>query len=239
MLRIALLGYGRMGHEVEQVAKQRGHNVVLTIDKGSSRDLTDLKAANVDVAIDFSIPESAFQNVSYCLKHRIPVVSGTTGWNSKLPEAVEIAKERGGAFFYASNFSIGVNLFFKLNTFLAAYMRRINSYSIAITETHHIRKVDAPSGTAITLADRIMQEIPSLTGWTLLPDRDRHKIPIQSIREGEIPGTHIVSYDSEIDTIELKHTAKNRRGFALGAVLAAEFIQEKSGYFTMDDLLGV
>lgn len=238
-MKIALIGYGKMGHEVEAVALSRNHQIVLTIDKDNQGDLTSDNLKKADVAIEFSTPNTVFQNVKSCLYADVPLVVGTTGWLDKLDEAKAIIKSGKGTLFFASNYSIGVNLFFRVNKLLSNYINSTKGYQPSITETHHTQKLDAPSGTAITLAQIISDSIDEINGWTLLPDKANDKVPIESIREGNVPGTHVVNYRSEQDEIILTHRAKSRRGFALGAVLAAEFIVDKKGYFTMDDLLKI
>ena len=236
-MKIALIGYGKMGHEVEIVALARNHQIVLKIDKNNPSDLTPVNLKNVDVAIEFSTPSTAYQNVKSCLESRTPVVVGTTGWLDKLEEIKKTAITANTALFYASNYSIGVNLFFRMNKVLAEYINKVRGYSPSITEIHHTQKLDAPSGTAISLAQIVTNSIDELKGWTLLPEKDSSKIPIEAVREGSVPGTHVLTYDSEQDEIIFTHKAKNRKGFALGAVLAAEFLVGKVGFYTMDDLL--
>lgn len=236
-MNIAIIGYGKMGHEIEAIAKERGHNISLIIDKDNRDDLTPENLSKVDVAIEFTTPETAFENVKACLLAGKPIVSGSTGWLDKLEEAKELAKKGNGALFYASNFSIGVNLFFKVNQMLAKYIDKVKGYNFDIEEIHHTQKKDAPSGTAITLANLISDEIDKLNGWTLSPKIEEGKIPITAVREGVVPGTHIVTLNSEQDEIILTHRAKSRKGFALGAVLAAEFSMGKKGFLTMDSLL--
>jgi len=236
-MKIALIGYGKMGHEVETVALNRNHQVILKIDKDNQNDLTPQNLKEIDVAIEFSTPITAYQNVRKCLESNIPVVVGTTGWLDKLDDAKLVADNCNTALFHASNYSIGVNMFFKLNKVLADYINTVKGYSLSITETHHTQKLDAPSGTAITLAQQIAKSVNELNGWTLLPDKSNGKIPIEAIREGDVPGTHTVTFNSEQDEILLTHRAKSRKGFAVGAVLAAEFLVGKKGFFTMEDLL--
>lgn len=237
MLKLALIGYGKMGHEVERMAVERGHTVVLKIDQDNQNELTAEKLRMADVAIEFTSPKTAYYNVVACFDAGIPVVCGTTGWNDQLHVAIERARKGSAAFFYTSNYSIGVNIFFKLNRMAAALLNSAGGYGVSITEIHHTQKLDAPSGTAITLANIINEQMNQYSGWTLLPDEVDGKLPIKSIRQGQVPGTHVVEYDSIFDTITIKHEAKNRRGFALGAVLAAEFLHHKVGYYTMDDLI--
>lgn len=231
-MKIALLGYGKMGKTIEQIAVARGHEIVLKIDNAeTSYDITI-----ADVAIEFSTPNSAYANISNSLTHKVPVVAGTTGWLSQYNEAVALCKAQQTAFLYASNFSIGVNVFFALNKTLAKLMSGLKEYEVAIEEIHHTQKLDAPSGTAITLAEGIIAETDK-TGWHL-DTAAENEIPIVAKRIDNTPGTHIITYSSEVDTIEIKHTAHNRNGFALGAVMAAEWIVGKQGVFTMSDVLG-
>ena len=233
-MKIALLGYGRMGKVIEQIALNRGHDIVLKIDKDDTG--FDLSAA--DVAIDFSVPAAAVGNISKALNSNVPVVSGTTGWLDKFEDIKALCKQKDGAFIYASNFSLGVNLFFELNKILAKLITPFNQYDVQIEETHHTQKQDAPSGTAITLAEGIIEE-SSYEGWTLSPETAEQKIEIEAKRIENIPGTHKINYDSEIDSIEITHTAHNRSGFGLGAVIAAEWIVGKKGIFTMRDVLNI
>jgi 4-hydroxy-tetrahydrodipicolinate reductase len=238
-MKIALIGYGKMGHEIEIVALARNHQVSLIIDRDNQSDLTIENIKNVDVAIEFSTPQTAFNNIKICIEAGVPIVAGTTGWVDKLGEAKELLKQSNGSLFYASNYSIGVNLYFKVNKLLAHYIDSIKGYSASIKEIHHTQKLDAPSGTAITLAQVISSSISDMKGWTLLPEQEDGKIPIEAVREGTVPGTHVVTYDSDQDEIIFTHRAKNRKGFAIGAVLAAEHIFNKQGFFTMDDLLKI
>jgi len=238
-MKIALIGYGKMGHEIESIAISRGHQIVLKIDKDNLSDLTSDNLKLADVAIEFSTPITVFQNIKTCLLSDVPIVVGTTGWLDKLKEVKESIKSGKGTLFFASNYSIGVNLFFRMNKVLASYLNTIKGYKPAITEIHHTQKLDAPSGTAITLAQIVSDSFDELSGWTLLPAQEDNKIPIEAIREGSVPGTHILTYNSDMDEIVLTHKAKNRKGFAIGAVLAAEFIAGKKGFFTMDDLLKI
>ena len=232
-MKIALLGYGKMGQTIEKLAIERGHQIVLKVDVNTkSYDIT-----KADVAIDFSIPSAAFNNISNCFKNNIPVISGTTGWLEKFDEAVALCKQNKGAFIYASNFSLGVNIFFELNNRLAKMMSSQNQYNIAIEEIHHTQKLDAPSGTAITLADGIIKKTTK-EQWTL-ENAKENEISITAKRIPDVPGTHTVTYTSDVDTIAIKHTAHNRKGFALGAIIAAEWILGKEGVFTMKDVLGI
>ena len=232
-MNIALFGYGRMGKMIEALAESRGHQIVARIDL----DTVTIDFSQMDVAIDFSIPDSAFGNISNCLKHKVPVISGTTGWLADYDKAIQLCEEEQGAFIYASNFSLGVNVFFELNQQLAKMMKQLRQYEVSITEIHHTQKLDAPSGTAITLAEGIL-EYSDYTGWRL-DEAVENKIQIASKRIGEVPGTHTIDYKSNVDSIEIKHTAHNREGFALGALIAAEWLVGKTGVFSMKDVLGL
>lgn len=236
-MKIAIIGYGKMGRQIEAVAKDAGHQIVLIIDKDNSEDLNAKNLKGIDVAIEFSTPDTAFNNIMTCLNAGIPTVSGTTGWLNKLDLVKEAAQKNHTAFFYASNFSIGVNLFFKISNLLAKLANGNANYKISIEETHHTAKMDAPSGTAITLAQNIIEGYDNYKGWSLLPEYYDNSIPIKSIREGTVPGTHSVLFDSEQDQIILTHKAKDRKGFAIGAVLAAQYSIGKQGFLTMDSLL--
>lgn len=235
-MKIALLGYGRMGKEIEKIALQRGHEVVFKIAKKEDYDIT-----LADVAIDFSVPDAAFSNITNCFKNNVPVISGTTGWLEKYDEAIGVCKENKGSFIYASNFSLGVNIFFELNKKLSSMMTALEDYQIGIEEIHHTKKLDAPSGTAITLAEDII-ESTNKNSWELKTDTSpiaNDLIPIVAKRIPEVPGTHIISYESDVDSIEIKHTAHNRKGFALGAVIAAEWLVGKVGIYSMKDVLNI
>jgi 4-hydroxy-tetrahydrodipicolinate reductase len=232
-MKIALLGYGRMGKEIEKIAISRGHEIVIRKAADTEIDITQ-----ADVAIDFSIPTSAFENITNCFKNGVPVVSGTTGWLDNYRKALDICEENKGAFIYASNFSVGVNIFFELNKQLAKMMSSIDNYDIAMEEIHHTKKLDAPSGTAITLAEGIIENT-SKENWDLDEASSENNIPIVAKRIPEVPGTHSVWYNSEVDSIEIKHTAHSRKGFALGAVVAAEWLLGKTGVFTMKDVLNI
>jgi len=232
-VNIALLGYGKMGQAIEKIAIQRGHTIVL---KTTSKD-KDYNLSNVDVAIDFSVPTSAVENISQCLKQDVPVISGTTGWLEHYDSIVELCKKQQGTFLYASNFSLGVNIFFELNKTLVRLMNRLPEYTASIEEIHHTQKLDAPSGTAISLAKDIINN-SDYNSWTL--DKPNEKeLGIVAKRIENVPGTHEISYDSTIDSIQIKHTAHSREGFALGAVIAAEWIFGKKGIFTMKDVLNI
>jgi 4-hydroxy-tetrahydrodipicolinate reductase len=236
-MKIALVGYGKMGQMLESIAKERGHEIALIIDKENKHELNSTNLREIDVVLEFSTPDMAFDNVSICLLAGKSVVCGTTGWIDKLGKAKELAENGNGSLFYASNFSLGVNLFFRINRLLAKYLEKYKGYEINIEETHHTQKKDAPSGTAISLASIIKEEIASIQGWTLLPEEKKDHIPIKSIREGNVPGTHCIIYNSEQDEIILSHRAKSRKGFALGAILAAEYSLGKKGFLTMDSFL--
>jgi len=232
-MKIALLGYGRMGKEIEKIAISRGHEIVIRKDID---DIIDITLA--DVAIDFSVPNASFNNISNCLEYNVPVIAGTTGWLEKYDDAVALCHQKNGAFMYASNFSIGVNIFFQLNKQLAKLMSPFEDYQVAMEEIHHTQKLDAPSGTAITLAEGIIEN-SSKNNWELGKKTSPENIPIVSKRIPDVPGTHTIWYSSEVDTIEIKHTAHSRKGFALGAVIAAEWIVGKTGVFSMKDVLNI
>lgn len=232
-MNIALFGYGKMGKMIEKIALKRNHTIVAKIDL----DATEINFSEIDVAIDFSMPNAAYGNIKNCLENNVPIISGTTGWLQDYQKAVELCKKNNGAFIYASNFSLGVNLFFELNSYLAKLMTSQDQYQLAMEEIHHTQKLDAPSGTAITLAEGVIDN-SNYTDWKLDNAGDR-EIPITAKRIADTPGTHTVSYESEVDGIEIKHTAHNREGFALGAVIAAEWIIGKTGVFTMKDVLNL
>lgn len=232
-MKIALLGYGKMGKMIEQTAISRKHTIVAKIDgEFSEKDIQD-----ADVAIDFSIPSAAFTNITTCLENNIPVISGTTGWLDHYDKAVELCSKHKGAFIYASNFSLGVNIFFQLNEYLAKIMTNVEEYDVSIEETHHTQKLDAPSGTAITLAEGVIKN-SSKTGWKL-DQAAENEIPVTAKRIENVPGTHNIRYSGKVDDIEITHTAHSREGFALGAVIAAEWIIGKTGVFSMKDVLNL
>jgi len=233
-MKIALLGYGRMGKTIEEIALQRGHEIVLKVDENTKE--YNIKIA--DIAIDFSIPSVAFDNISNCLNNSVPVISGTTGWLNKYPAATELCNKKNGGFIYASNFSLGVNIFFELNEQLAKMMHQLEEYDISMEEIHHTKKLDAPSGTAITLAEGVIKHT-NKKSWNLDVTNSESQIPIIAKRIEDVPGTHTVAYKSVVDSIEIKHTAHNRSGFALGAVIAAEWLCGRTGVFTMKDVLGL
>ena len=232
-MKIALLGYGKMGKVIERIALERGHEIVLR--KSSASTYDGLKKA--DVAIDFSIPDSAVCNIKQCFDTNVPVVCGTTGWLEHYNEMVSLCEAKNGGFIYGSNFSLGVNIFFELNDYLAKMMSKFNQYKVSMEEIHHTQKLDAPSGTAISLAKDIIEN-SEYTGWTL-ENPTENDIHIDAKRIENVPGTHSVFYDSSVDQIEIKHTAHNREGFALGAVIAAEWLANKKGVFTMKDVLNL
>jgi len=229
-MKIALLGYGKMGKEIEKISLERKHEIIFKIDKDSN--IKNISGA--DVAINFCTPETAVKNIEFGLKNSIPVVSGTTGWLSGLSKIQELSKVSNTSFLYSSNFSLGVNLFFDLNKRLADIMKKHDQYNLSIEEIHHVQKVDKPSGTAITIANGIIEK-GKYKNWST--DNEKNSIQIESKRIDKVPGTHIVNYSSTIDSIEIKHSAKNRKGFALGAVLAAEWIVDKKGVFQMSDVI--
>jgi 4-hydroxy-tetrahydrodipicolinate reductase len=230
-MKIALLGYGKMGQVIERIAVERGHEIILKKEENNTFD----GLSDADVAIDFSVPSAAVLNISNCLNENVPVISGTTGWLEHYDEMVALCNQNKGAFISSSNFSLGVNIFFEINEYLAKMMSKLNSYSIQMEEIHHTQKLDAPSGTAISLAKGIIKN-SKYTDWTL-EEPTTNQIQIDAKRIGTVPGTHTVTYDSNVDSIEIKHTAHNREGFALGAVIAAEWIVGKQGVFSMKDVL--
>lgn len=234
-MKIALLGYGKMGKAIEQIAIERGHEIVLKINKENAAAATSENLSAADVVIEFTNPESAFENVSKALTAGVPVVCGSTGWNNKFAAAESLCIAHNTALIHASNFSIGVNLFFELNRMAASLMHPHVEYEVSLAETHHKQKLDAPSGTAITIAETILQTYTQYEQWSMNPSQEA--LQIEAFREDDVPGTHVVTYRSPIDDIELKHTAHSRSGFAMGAVLAAEFLVNKKGNFTMRDVL--
>lgn len=237
-MKIALIGYGRMGHEIEKIAAERGHSVIFHISSQSTKKTEDVH--NVDVAIEFTRPDAAFNNITSLINKGIPVVSGTTGWNDKLAGIEALVKKQKGAFLHSSNFSIGVNIFFEINKKLALLMNQFPDYDVSVEETHHVKKLDAPSGTAVTLVTQILEALERKQTWKLMKDETPgtdNILAVKSYREGDVPGTHNVKYISSIDEIEIIHKAHNRIGFARGAVLAAEWLKDKKGFFTMRDFL--
>ncbi|MDL2255062.1 4-hydroxy-tetrahydrodipicolinate reductase [Parabacteroides sp. OttesenSCG-928-G06] len=236
-MKIALIGYGKMGKTIERIARERGHEIVSIIDIQNLDDFNSEAFKSADVAIEFTIPSTAYDNYMKSFAAGVPVVSGTTGWLDRLDDIKKKCAEEGKTFFYASNFSIGMNIFFALNRYLAKIMNGFPAYDVRMNETHHIHKLDAPSGTAITLAEDMMKEIDRKTTWCLDKVEKPEELLIEAFREGEVPGRHEVVYESEIDTIRIEHDAKNREGLAMGAVIAAEFTAGKQGFLTMKDLL--
>lgn len=236
-MKIALIGYGKMGKTIEQIAVSRGHEIVSIVDINNPEEIHSDNFKSADVAIEFTIPASAFNNYMNCFAAGVPVVSGTTGWLDRISEIKEKCEKEGKTFFYASNFSIGVNIFFALNKYLAKIMNNFPAYDVKMTETHHIHKLDAPSGTAITLAEGIIENMDRKDRWTLETAEQPTDLPIHAIREGEVPGIHEITYESDVDYITIKHDAKSRAGFALGAVVAAEFTAGKKGFLGMEDML--
>jgi 4-hydroxy-tetrahydrodipicolinate reductase len=237
-LKIALIGYGKMGKAIEEIALKKGHEIVLKVNIDNVEDLTAKKLQRADVAIEFTGPESAVENIKRCINSNVPIVSGSTGWLSQWEEIKETVAEKNGALIYASNYSIGVNIFFELNKYLSKLMKDYDEYDVKLEEIHHTQKKDAPSGTAISLAEQILENITSKKNWVNHLTTTPEELEIISKRMDPAPGTHIVTYHSPIDDIEIIHTAHNRMGFAGGAVKAAEFLVGKKGIFTMKDVLG-
>lgn len=249
-MKIAIIGYGKMGHVIEKTALQRGHSIVCVIDKDNTGDFASEAFASADVAIEFSTPATAVDNILASFAAGVPVVSGTTGWSEYLPELQKMCAKGEGTLLWASNFSIGVNLFRAVNRYLARLMNRFPQYSASLEETHHIHKLDHPSGTAVTIAEEIVEHHDATLGWEEVcfttPEHeecrdlsDKSNLPVTAIREGEVPGIHTVRWESSVDNISVSHSAKGREGFALGAVLAAEWIKDKKGYFNIGDFLNL
>jgi len=238
-MKLALIGYGKMGKAIEEVALQRGHEIVLRVDQPNLHDLTKENMMKADVAIEFTGPHSAFDNVKTCLEFGVPVVCGSTGWTERLEEMKKYCAGKKGALIYSSNFSVGVNIFFEVNKKLAALMAAHNEYEVILEETHHTQKKDAPSGTAITLAEQVLEKVHRKKQWVNEISDNPEDLEIISQRVDPAAGTHSVKYSSAIDDIEIIHTAHNRKGFATGAMLAAEFIKDKKGFFTMKEVLGL
>jgi len=250
-MKAAIIGYGKMGREIERILTERGHEAALIIDTDNAHELDAAHLAGIDVALEFTTPETAYRNIRTCIECGVAAVSGTTGWTDRLPELQELCREKGGALFYASNYCLGVNLMFRLNRYLAEMIGRVGGYGVRIAEVHHTQKKDAPSGTAITLAEGVIAGLPAKTEWVNYAPGIEHaanrigspaeatprQVVIDSVREGMVPGIHTVTYESEDDILELKHTIKNRRTLAMGAVIAAEFLCGKQGVYSMDDLL--
>lgn len=236
-MKVAIIGYGKMGKTIEPILIQRGHKVVLKIDASNLADLNLLNLQKCDVAIEFTRPESAIQNYQLCFDAGIPIVSGTTGWLDKLEMVKEDLRAKNGSLFYAPNFSIGVNIFFKVNEFLARLMNGHTNYDVEMDEIHHMQKLDSPSGTGIRTAEIILKELERKNAWVENVKNSENELLIKVKREDNVPGTHVVEYLSAVDKITLGHTAFSREGFALGAVLAAEFIKDKHGLYEMKDML--
>lgn len=236
-MKIVLLGYGKMGKEIEKIALDRKHEIVLKVDETNANSITNEDLKKGDVAIEFSTPHTVINNIYKCLDAQLPIVVGTTGWYEQFDKIKSDCAAKKSSLFYATNFSVGVNLFFKVNKYLAEIMNNYRDYDVSMEEIHHIHKLDKPSGTAITLAEQIIQKIDRKNGWSI-DKQNPETLFIKDIREGEVPGTHIIKYSSPIDDIEIMHKAHNRKGFALGAVLAAEFMHnKKEGIYTMSDLI--
>jgi 4-hydroxy-tetrahydrodipicolinate reductase len=238
-MKIALIGYGKMGKAIEGIAMQKGHEIILRISSQNSAELTSGNLQRADVAIEFTNPHSAVDNIKKCMDAYVPVVSGSTGWLQFWEEVKDYCNKKNGALVYASNFSIGVNLFFELNTYLAKLMSAYPTYDVMLEEIHHTQKKDAPSGTAITLAEQILKQIRIKKRWVNEETSNNEEISIISKRIDPAPGIHTIKYTSAIDDIEITHTAHNRQGFASGAVLAAEFLQNKNGIYSMKDVLNI
>ena len=238
-MKIVIIGYGKMGKAIEEIAIAKGHEIVLKIDAYNTSDFTKENVQKANVAIEFTGPDTAFENISKCIEWGVPVISGSTGWLDDFEKAKKLCEEKKGCLIYASNFSIGVNLFFEINKKVASLMESYDNYDVSMTETHHTEKKDAPSGTAISLAEQILAQIGRKNKWVNEASREATDLIIRSERIDPAPGTHTVSYDSPIDSIEITHTAHTRKGFASGAVLAAEFANQKMGIFTMKDVLGL
>jgi 4-hydroxy-tetrahydrodipicolinate reductase len=237
-MKIAIIGYGKMGKTIEQLAQQNGHEVLLKIDANNTQDFQLANLQKADVAIEFSRPDTAYSNIMHCFEANIPVVCGTTAWLDQYDKVVDYCQKNNQAFFYASNFSIGVNIFFEINKKLAALMNHQKGYRVQLEEIHHIQKLDAPSGTAISLAEGIIENSEK-TSWVTEKEGEHFEVPVYSKRINEVPGTHIIDYSSNVDSIKIEHVAHNRNGFALGAVIAAEWIINKKGVFKMKDVLNL
>ncbi len=236
-MKIALIGYGKMGKTIERIVQERGHEIVSVIDINNQDDFSSDAFKSADVAIEFTVPSVALENYKKAFKSGVAVVSGTTGWNDKLPEMKELIEKEGYTLFWSSNFSIGVNIFMAVNKYLAKIMNQFTDYNVEMTEIHHTQKLDAPSGTAITLAEGILQNLERKTIWSKEIQNTDSELAIKSIREGQVPGIHTIRYESNVDSIEITHDAKSREGFALGAVVAAEFTFGKKGLLGMEDML--
>ncbi|MFW6248588.1 MAG: 4-hydroxy-tetrahydrodipicolinate reductase [Bacteroidota bacterium] len=239
-MNIVIIGYGKMGQEIEKIARERGHQIPLIIDIENQNDLNEKNLAEIDVAIEFTIPENAIPNYQRCFEGKTPVVSGTTGWLDRFNEVKDMCLTNDQSFFYAPNFSLGVNIFFKLNQYLAGIMNHFKDYEVDLTEVHHTQKLDAPSGTAIKLAEDLIEKIERKDNWVLENPGQKENINIVAERKDKVPGIHTIHYESDIDEISITHSAKSRKGFAMGSVLAAEFLARQSpGIYNMDDLLDI
>ena len=236
-MKIALIGYGKMGKTIERIALGRGHEIVCTIDIDNPQDFDSDAFRSADVAIEFTTPSTAVDNYYKAFAQGVPVVSGSTGWTARMPEIKVLCDEGKATFFWTSNYSLGVNLFFALNKYLGQLMDNFNDYTPSMKEIHHIHKLDHPSGTAITLAEGLIEKVGRINAWTEDENAPASSLPIYHEREGEVPGTHIIAWDSEVDTITIEHKAKSREGFALGAVVAAEWVNGRKGFLTMDQLM--
>jgi 4-hydroxy-tetrahydrodipicolinate reductase len=236
-MKIALLGYGKMGKEIEAIALQRHHTIVLKVDDTNSASITKTDLQQADVAIEFSTPHTVISNIKKCLDAQLPIVVGTTGWYDSFKDIENECQQKNGTLFHSTNFSLGVNIFMKVNSYLAELMNKYANYEVSMEEIHHIHKLDKPSGTAITLANQVLAKIERKKNWSIT-DTKPEALFIKDVREGEVPGTHIIKYTSAVDDIEITHKAHNRQGFALGAVIAAEYIYNKKGIFTMENLMG-
>ncbi|MFI3268144.1 MAG: 4-hydroxy-tetrahydrodipicolinate reductase [Rikenellaceae bacterium] len=236
-MNIAIIGYGKMGHEIEKILISRSHNVALIIDIDNQNDFTKENFKDIDVAIEFTAPHTAYDNICKCMEIGVPVVCGTTAWLDKYDEVLALCEKTNGAFFYSSNYSIGVNIFFKVNKMLAKLMNPYENYDVTVEEVHHTQKKDSPSGTAVTLAEGILENIERKNSWVGNTTTEPDELEVLGIRRSIVPGTHTITWESEIDMIEIKHLAKGRQGFALGAVVAAEYLCGKKGVYTMDDII--
>ncbi|VBB45086.1 4-hydroxy-tetrahydrodipicolinate reductase [uncultured Paludibacter sp.] len=236
-MKLALIGYGKMGKTIERIAKERGHEIVSIIDIDNQDDFTSEAFKSADVAIEFTRPEVALENYKKAFGAGVALVSGTTGWTEKLLEVKEMIQKQNATLFWSSNFSLGVNIFMAVNKYLAKIMNQFPDYNVEMTEIHHMQKLDAPSGTAITLAEGILENMERKTAWAKETQNSDNELAIKSIREGQVPGIHTIRYESAVDSIEITHDAKSREGFALGAVVAAEFVKGKKGLLGMEDML--
>jgi 4-hydroxy-tetrahydrodipicolinate reductase len=235
-MKIILLGYGKMGKEIESIANERGHEIILKVNRENAPRIGAAELRKGDVAIEFSTPSTVINNTRNCIDAGIPVVVGTTGWYDHFKEITAYCTEKKGTLFHATNFSLGVNIFFKVNQYLAELMDKYPQYDVSMEEIHHIHKLDKPSGTAITLATQVIEKLERKKKWSII-EKDPDTLFIKDLREGEVPGTHIIKYTSAIDDLEIMHKAHNRKGFALGAVVAAEFLAGKKGIYTMKDIV--